>query len=103
MAFNNGKMYVGTIVDAKRHGKGVISCAKGKIYEGQMLSNERNGVGVEIYQRGNFYVGNFIDNKRFGRGLMVWVVDRKGKEKLYQYYHGQWKDGEPHGQGLHSS
>ena len=49
MAFNNGKVYVGTIVDAKRHGKGVLFCSKGKIYEGEMLCNERNGVGVEIY------------------------------------------------------
>jgi hypothetical protein len=34
MAFNNGKMYIGSIVEGKRHGKGVIACAKGKIYEG---------------------------------------------------------------------
>ena len=93
MAFNNGKIYVGTIVDGKRHGKGVIFCAKGKVYEGEMLSNERNGVGVEIYERGNFYVGNFVDNKRFGRGLMVWIVEGNEGEKRYQYYHGEWKEG----------
>jgi hypothetical protein len=34
IAFNNGKMYIGTILEGKRHGKGVIACAKGKIYEG---------------------------------------------------------------------
>ena len=39
MAFNNGKAYVGTIVDAKRHGKGVIFCSQGKVYEGEMLCN----------------------------------------------------------------
>jgi hypothetical protein len=32
IAFNNGKIYIGTIVDGKRHGKGVIACARGKIY-----------------------------------------------------------------------
>ena len=32
IAFNNNRMYVGTIVDGKRHGKGVISCPQGKIY-----------------------------------------------------------------------
>lgn len=41
MAFNNGKVYIGTIVNGKRHGKGVITCAKGKIYEGEMANNER--------------------------------------------------------------
>ena len=39
MAFNNGKVYVGTIVDSKRHGKGVIFCSQGKVYEGEMLCN----------------------------------------------------------------
>jgi hypothetical protein len=34
IAFNHNRMYVGTIVDGKRHGKGVIACPQGKIYEG---------------------------------------------------------------------
>jgi hypothetical protein len=34
MAFNQGKIYIGTIVDGKRHGQGVIVSPKGKIYEG---------------------------------------------------------------------
>jgi hypothetical protein len=46
MAFNNGKVYIGTIIEGKRHGKGLIACTKGKIYEGELLNNMRNGVGV---------------------------------------------------------
>lgn len=46
MAFNNGKVYIGTIIEGKRHGKGLIACAKGKIYEGELLNNMRNGLGV---------------------------------------------------------
>jgi hypothetical protein len=34
IALNNGKLYIGTIVDGKRHGKGLIISQKGKIYEG---------------------------------------------------------------------
>jgi hypothetical protein len=32
MAFNNGKVYIGSIIDGKRHGKGLVACSKGKIY-----------------------------------------------------------------------
>ncbi len=34
IAINQNKLYVGSIVDGKRHGKGVIISQKGKIYEG---------------------------------------------------------------------
>lgn len=39
MAFNQGKVYIGTIVESKRHGIGVLVCPKGKIYEGEMINN----------------------------------------------------------------
>lgn len=39
IALNNGKLYIGTIVDGKRHGKGVIISQRGKIYEGELLLN----------------------------------------------------------------
>jgi hypothetical protein len=32
IAINHGKLYIGTIVDGKRHGKGLIISKKGKIY-----------------------------------------------------------------------
>lgn len=32
IAINQNKLYVGSIVDGKRHGKGVIISQKGKIY-----------------------------------------------------------------------
>ena len=82
-------MYVGSIVDGKRHGKGVIASPQGKIYEGEMANNERNGVGVEIYEQGNFYVGEFRGNKRQGKGSMVWLLP----EGKYHYYKGNWNDG----------
>ena len=35
---------------------------------------------------------------------MVWVINQeKRTEKIFQYYHGKWKEGEPHGEGYHSS
>lgn len=39
IAINQNKLYIGTIVDGKRHGKGVIVSQKGKIYEGELLFN----------------------------------------------------------------
>lgn len=39
IAINHGKLYIGTIVDGKRHGKGVIISQKGKIYEGELMHN----------------------------------------------------------------
>ena len=32
IAINNNKLYIGTIVEGKRHGKGLIISQKGKIY-----------------------------------------------------------------------
>ena len=67
-----------------------------------MLNNERNGLGVEVYEDSNFYVGNFLDNKRSGQGKMLWAVKSKESKDLgFQYYNGEWKDGEPHGYGYH--
>jgi hypothetical protein len=34
IAINHNKLYIGTIFDGKRHGKGVIISQKGRIYEG---------------------------------------------------------------------
>jgi hypothetical protein len=78
----------------------LIISQKGKIYEGELLLNERNGFGVEIYEDGNFYIGNFANSRRSGEGKMVWM--NKIEETIrFQYYHGEWKDGEPHGDGMH--
>ena len=94
-AKNNGKIYVGTIVQGKRHGKGVVFGLKGKIYEGQMRENQRSGLGVEIYEDGSFYIGGFNKNKREGRGILI---GGKSEEK-YDYYQGQWVDGRCQGYG----
>jgi hypothetical protein len=80
----------------------VIISQKGKIYEGELLLNERNGVGVEIYENANFYIGGFAASKRDGEGRMVWV-NRSKEVATFQYYVGSWKNGEPHGQGVHST
>lgn len=32
---------------------------------------------------------------------MIWVNQSNNAKETYQYYNGEWKDGEPHGFGLH--
>lgn len=59
-------------------------------------------MGVEIYENSNFYVGGFAASRREGIGRMVWV-NRTAQGTTYQYYTGSWKEGEPHGSGLHST
>lgn len=57
---------------------------------------------MEIYENGNFYIGGFSASKRDGEGRMVWA-NRNAEKITFQYYSGAWKDGEPHGFGVHST
>ena len=49
-------------------------------------------------------MGGFIKNKRQGRGKMIWaILDSGSKEVYFQYYSGEWRDGDPNGEGMHST
>lgn len=56
---------------------------------------------MEIYTKSNFYFGNFANNKRQGTGVMVWIINRNDYHFDYQYFVGEWREGDPHGNGFH--
>lgn len=50
-------IYLGTMSNGNRHGKGVIKYPNGRQYEGYWLHDLRDGKGFERYPNGNTYFG----------------------------------------------
>lgn len=67
-----GKVYIGSIVNRKKDGKGIILYESGRMYEGEFMENEKYGSGCELFENGNLYVGCFSKNKKHGTGSFYW-------------------------------
>ena len=50
-------IFVGTVIQGKRHGKGVMKYRNGRQYEGFWDRDLRDGKGFERYPNGNTYFG----------------------------------------------
>ena len=52
------KVYVGEVLDMKRHGVGMLTDLKlGKRYEGEFEEDEPTGLGRIVYDNGDVYLG----------------------------------------------
>lgn len=56
-------VYLGTIRDEKRNGKGVMIYKNNRVYEGDWVDDLRHGQGFEVYKNGNYYIGGFSNGK----------------------------------------
>ena len=65
-------IYIGTIINGKRHGKGIIKYKTGRQYEGYWDRDLRDGKGFERYPNGNTYFGQFKYGKAHGKGVYTW-------------------------------
>jgi hypothetical protein len=50
-------IYIGIVINSKRHGKGVMMYRNGRQYEGFWDRDLRDGKGFERYPNGNTYFG----------------------------------------------
>lgn len=84
--------YVGTIVDGKRQGFGLLRWMDRTEFCGSWLADVPDGSGVETYEDGSWYAGGFKEDKRNGMGG-IWSADGL-------VYMGQWQKGVRHGSGI---
>ena len=59
LAFENGSVYKGYMLNDKRHGPGVQRWADGAKYEGEWKENKASGKGKFYHAEGDIYEGEF--------------------------------------------
>merc|ERR1711874_99025 len=118
----DGSMYMGQLVDGKRHGRGVFrSSFELFMYEGEWNDDHRHGNGRCSWEDGRFYKGQFVNGKFEGEGHMEWktpqgtvifegqyVDDLKQGTGKYiwpdgRIYDGEWAQGKRSGKATYIS
>ena len=113
--FEDGAVYVGSVVKGKPDGFGKCTFSNGVCYEGEWKNGVKHGKGYETYDNG-YFKGEWVDGNRTGYGEHCWkngtvyvgdvlngVPHGKGKLTLPVgcSYDGEWKNGKKHGSGLY--
>ena len=91
MVWANGQSYEGDWRDDRADGEGTVTFVNGDRYKGQVKDGTPQGRGRMQYANGNAYEGHFDDGLPDGEGTMV--------EKDGSRYEGQWKAGLKQGRG----
>lgn len=117
--YADGRVYVGQVVNGKRHGIGKLTWPSGSTYEGDWRDDKQNGKGKYTWGKdtkwaGDVYEGDFVDGKMHGKGQYTWgqssqwagdvyvgdwLNDGRTGTGTYTYADGRvesgrWKDGE---------
>ena len=115
--YEDGKYYIGEILNGKPHGKGIKYNKNGNIiYEGECINGKAEGNGKYIYEDGSFYIGEWKNDLKHGKGIEYYkngnikydgyFIDGKyeGNGKYIdedgEYYIGEFKNGLCHGKGI---
>ncbi len=70
--YDDGCVYVGQVVNGKRHGIGKLTWPDGDVYEGAWKDDQRTGKGKYTWPSGAIYEGDWKDDQRTGRGKYTW-------------------------------
>jgi hypothetical protein len=65
-------VYFGEIVNAKRHGQGIMVYNNDRLYEGHWENDYKQGPGYEVLANGSTYQGTYVNGKPEGVGKYVW-------------------------------
>ena len=84
LAFENGAVYKGYLLNDMRHGPGIQVWPDNAKYEGEWQYNKANGRGKFWHADGDIYEGEWKDDKANGYGIYVHVNGAQ--------YEGYWKD-----------
>lgn len=87
-----GGQYQGDWVDDKAIGKGSLTFKNGDEYIGLVQEAVADGEGVMKYASGDVYQGSFVKGKAQGQGIYQW---RNG-----QSFEGVWLQDQPQGKGV---
>ncbi len=59
---NSIVVFIGTLLNGKAHGKGIIKYSDGGKYEGDFVAGKRTGKGIVFLSDGSKYEGDFVDD-----------------------------------------
>ena len=114
VAWSNGDVFEGTLVDGKRQGVGKFSWQGGQ-YDGDWLDDKAIGKGKLVFKNGDEYTGGVQDVQADGDGVMKFASGDvyqghfvKGKAQghgIYQWrngqsFEGEWLQDQPQGKGV---
>jgi hypothetical protein len=96
ITYESGSVYLGEVVEGKRHGIGRLTWSKnskwgGDVYEGEWSHDVRTGKGKYTWANGDVYEGDFVEGKRTGKGKYTWPSGN--------IYEGGFVDGRKSGSG----
>jgi len=118
LTFSNGAVYIGHVVNNKRHGSGKVTFPDGKYFDGDWIDDRPHGLGTfhipppseslyigevqhgkkhgqgQIWGDAWTYEGSWVEDKMEGRGVMS-VMKNKGVETR----EGDFYRGQLHGKG----
>ena len=92
--YKDGSVYVGQVVNGKRHGRGRRIWESGAFYDGDWRDNKRHGKGRYIWPSGAVYEGDWRDDKRTGKGKYIWTNGT--------VYEGDWLNSKRTGKGKYT-
>ena len=84
-------VYIGQVLNGKRHGKGIQIWDDGAKYEGSWENDKSNGYGTFYHIDGDVYQGYWKNNRANGKG--VYISSDGGR------YEGEWIDDVQNGFG----
>ena len=71
--YDDGRVYVGHVVNGKHHGKGKLTWPSGDTYEGDFVNDIIQGKGKYTFASGTVFEGEWRDGKRTGWGKFHWT------------------------------
>ena len=89
--YNDGKYYIGPVLNGLPNGKGKIYYKNNKLYyEGDLKNGIKEGNGKIFFENGNYYEGQFTNDQITGKGKYYYDNG---------YYEGDLVNGNRHGKG----
>ncbi len=69
--FEDGSIYLGQVLNGKRHGIGILNFANGDKYFGEFIEGDKDGIGTYIFANGIKYTGEFKKDIFTGVGTII--------------------------------
>ena len=90
--YDNGRKYIGQILNGLPEGRGTWYVNNGDRYEGEFKKGIYDGKGIWYSHDGRRYEGDFKNDKQEGKGIMFYNDGNR--------YEGEWKNGKFDGKGI---
>ena len=92
LQYADGSLYIGTVRNGVRHGKGIYYFSQREVYGGDWKNDQFDGHGVYIYDNGDIYEGDLKSGLKQGKGIYYYVNGNK--------YDGDWSENQKCGFGI---